>query len=191
MCGWDQRSHSSGSSSSRGSNGKLLTGIPGAGLKAAHIWPARQAESFVLEQLCLTTNNVSSPRNGLLLLASIEDVFDKKQICFIYDPFLQQLKLQILDPSLGTTKYHPGKKFADLQGQPISLPANKFPFRRLLSAHAWTSFSHARQMNWVSQETFDMYKDYAHLSDIATQNNNNADTDPDAEDWGRVYAEGK
>ncbi len=69
----------------------MLTGLTvkddAAVLTAAHIWPTRQAQSPFLKAFRLTEEDVDSPRNGLLLLSAIEQAFDRKQLCFIHNPF--------------------------------------------------------------------------------------------------------
>jgi hypothetical protein len=65
----------------------MITGMTSEGrtLKVAHIWPQSQSRHPELVGYRLTEEDVDSARNGLLLLATIEDAFDCKQLCFFYN----------------------------------------------------------------------------------------------------------
>eukprot|EP00604_Paraphysomonas_vestita_P003331 CAMPEP_0174818550 /NCGR_PEP_ID=MMETSP1107-20130205/1279_1 /TAXON_ID=36770 /ORGANISM="Paraphysomonas vestita, Strain GFlagA" /LENGTH=53 /DNA_ID=CAMNT_0016030559 /DNA_START=612 /DNA_END=770 /DNA_ORIENTATION=+ len=45
-------------------------------------------------------SDIDHVRNGLLLLDPIEQAFDRKDICFLYDPLTNELIAKVLNPSL-------------------------------------------------------------------------------------------
>lgn len=145
----------------------MVTGESGK-LKAAHIWPWAQSKHPSLGKLRIEEPDIDSPRNGLLLLTTIELAFDRKDICFLYDPFNVKFLVNILNPSLKTQQYVDGKCFGDLAGTFLNLPDGKFPFRRLLNTHARASYRNALLAGWISRDTLQAFEDYAHLSDVAT-----------------------
>ena len=83
----------------------MITGMS-TELKTAHIWPASQRTHPSLVKLGLTEMDVDSARNGLLLLAGIEEAFDRKDICFLYnflnesESFPGKLMIRVLNPTL-------------------------------------------------------------------------------------------
>lgn len=107
----------------------MVTGISGK-LKAAHIWPWAQSKHPSLAKLKILETDIDSPQNGLLLLATIEAAFDRKDICFLYNPFKVsesfngKFMLRVLNPALVTQKCVPGGgTFGDLDGKAfLNLP---------------------------------------------------------------------
>lgn len=67
-------------------------------VRASHIY--KHAFPQNLEAFGIDRTEVNSPRNGLLLAQPIEQHFDVKHLCFLYDPMTQQLRLRILNPAL-------------------------------------------------------------------------------------------
>lgn len=65
---------------------------------ASHIY--KHADAKNLDAFGIDPLDVNDPRNGFLLATPIERQFDAKHLCFLYDPFNQQLRLRILNPSL-------------------------------------------------------------------------------------------
>ncbi len=65
----------------------MITGIAttGRALTAGHIWRASHNMNPALRKYGLTAKDVESPRNGLLMLTTIEDAFDAEQLCFFYN----------------------------------------------------------------------------------------------------------
>lgn len=185
---WFTRSHSSGSSNSQRSskfrrkvevhynlNKCMITGMTGEGrtLKAAHIWPRSQSRHPELVGYRLTEEDVDSARNGLLLLATIEDAFDCKRLCFFYNFLKMEFQLQILDPDLLEEEYAPGKKFSELQGRALNFNGRKpteGPFRRLLGHHTKVAIANAHELEWIDETQFEGYKDFSHLFDVAIEN---------------------
>jgi hypothetical protein len=84
-------------------------------------------------------SNEKRIRDGVFLTKGIEEAFDHKQACFLYDMLKKQLVLWVADTSLmskpiaGSDK---PKTFSDVHGQPLRCPPDCLPYRRLLSWHA-------------------------------------------------------
>lgn len=119
----------------------MVTGNTTDRLTAAHIWPSAQGKHPSFLELGFKETEVDSPRNGLLLLTEIENAFDRKDICFLYNPFSPnkffpgKFILRVLNPALlgtpGDANNPPqpslpctpgGPTFADIDGKPLSLP---------------------------------------------------------------------
>jgi hypothetical protein len=68
-------------------------------VRAAHIWKfctqGRGLEAFGLEE-----SDLGSPRNGLLVAEAIEQAFDIKRLCLLWDPLGRRIVLHVLDPAL-------------------------------------------------------------------------------------------
>ncbi|CAF1524010.1 unnamed protein product, partial [Didymodactylos carnosus] len=131
-------------------------------ITAAHIWPSstngRGLSRFRLEAKCLNDS-----RNGLLLHKSIEQGFDRKQICFLYDLNADQLKTRLLCPSIRFEQIDNGITFGDIDGRPLQLPKGVWPYRRLLNWHVIRSFEYAREESWI--DSSECVEDYFHMSD--------------------------
>eukprot|EP01119_Soliformovum_irregulare_P012165 TRINITY_DN3147_c0_g1_i3.p1 TRINITY_DN3147_c0_g1~~TRINITY_DN3147_c0_g1_i3.p1 ORF type:complete len:522 (-),score=57.00 TRINITY_DN3147_c0_g1_i3:61-1626(-) len=113
-------------------------------VRAAHIWMAHTGGKG-LEKFGLSTNDLNHVRNGLLLCKPIEKAFDRKNVCFLWDPFKQALFLHVVNEKLLKVVVHDGTTFADINGAQLQLPANVWPFRRILNWHARCTF-HAWQL---------------------------------------------
>jgi hypothetical protein len=84
------------------------------------------------------------------MYTSIEQAFDQKELCFLYNPFLGKLVLKILhkgDDGIMETMvldkndrklYKNYTQFKDIDGKPLNLPENIYPCRRLLNWHPWS-----------------------------------------------------
>jgi hypothetical protein len=82
------------------------------------------------------------------MYTSIEQAFDRKELCFVYDPFEGKLVLKILHKCAGglmkqmilyrddQKEYNNYTKFKDIDEKPLNLPEDIYPFRRLLNWHA-------------------------------------------------------
>jgi hypothetical protein len=108
--------------------------------------------------------NIDHPRNGLLLLEPIELAFDRKDLCFLYNPTTQQLSARLLNNSLTNEimKAEDGtsfnRTFSSIDGLILQLPNGVYPYRRILSLHAKFSFSRALNRGWIpSTEQFEAY----------------------------------
>lgn len=102
----------------------------------------------------LSPLDIDSPRNGFLALKSIEEAFDRKEVCFLYSPTTQNLHLKVLNPVLLNKKLRKDinctRLFSHVDNAVLRLPAGVFPFRRCLSMHAKLSFSMALDFKWIT-----------------------------------------
>lgn len=117
---------------------------------ASHIVKhSTQGESMPLYGL--SPLDIDSPRNGFLMLKSIEESFDRKEVCFIYNPIDRSLRLKVLNPLLMGKKLHSTEPmtFANVDNAALMLPVDVFPFRRCLNMHAKFSFSRALLFKWI------------------------------------------
>lgn len=139
-------------------------------IRASHIWKYA-THGRDLDEFGLQTDDVSSPRNGLLLAESIEMAFAHKQVCFYYDPFRKKLCVKVLDPSLLDQLVSPSISifFKDIDGAVLRTPDDNhhIPFRRLLNFHAKLAFAEAVTRKWINS-TEAQLEDFFHLSDAGS-----------------------
>jgi len=141
-------------------------------VKASHIWK-HATHGKDMDCFGLSADDLSNPRNGLLLAEPLELAFDSKQACFYFDPFSTQLKFVVLDPQLLANKkpIEPNGygllTWGDVDGKPLLYPKGKEPFKRLLSWHAYCSFKCAKALGWIDQTKYQLFKDYHKLSETA------------------------
>lgn len=135
---------------------------------ASHIWKFSK-RFYGLERLGLTIKDINSPRNGLLLVKAIEEKFDIKDVCFLYDPLKQMIFLKILNPGIFDIVVLPSPKtFREIDGSPLKFPKDRPPFRRILNLHALLSFRHAKAMGWSTVGPDEVVNNYFDLSDTAS-----------------------
>lgn len=142
-------------------------------VRAAHIWKSA-TNGIGLPAFKLEESDVHNERNGLLLFESIEKNFDRKKLCFIYDPFAQVLRLKILCDQLRQVyvvpeenqrkKFNEYRTFDHIDRAILVLPKDVFPFRRLLNWHGRCAYRTARRNRWISDE--ENLEDFFHLSDL-------------------------
>ena len=151
--------------------------LPGSAVRGAHIW-----KSFTngegLEDFCLKRCDVSTARNGFLLANRIEEYFDRKFLCFLYDPLGDRgIFLKVLHPEKLAEEVAPGHSnltFADIDGRPLLFPVVREdepfrgPFRRILSFHARRSYLNAQYNAWLPFGV--SYASYFQLSENASIN---------------------
>ncbi len=124
--------------------GCMVSGEEGNGdrVVVAHIAPA-VSEYSKLAKIGLTPGDVSSPRNGLLLCANIENSYNKLQLTFVKDKniFSSQLVVKIWDSQcLNIPLWNGSTKFiGQYDGSKLNLGEHK-PFMRALSYHAYESY---------------------------------------------------
>jgi len=145
----------------------MLTGnfYPRPEVRASHIIK-RSTDGDTMHLYGLPPN-VDHVRNGLLLLEPIEQAFDRKDICFLYNAISNQLVAKVLNPSLMTELMHKSQPrgttypmtYGSVDGLVLQLPsATTFPYRRALSMHAKFAFSRALHLNWIADSaTLDSY----------------------------------
>ena len=137
---------------------------------ASHIWPSK-TRGKGLPKFGLAISDLTNPRNGFLVLKDIEVKFDRKQLCFLYDPLVTPGKyvVKILDPSiqdLVIRKSKNSRTFQSIDGAELRHPSGKFPYRRLLGFHARCAFAIAREKNWIPPES--IFKEYFDISSTAS-----------------------
>ena len=124
-------------------------------VRSAHIWPARarrSADIKTLELLGLKYEDISSYRNSVLLLRSLEQQFDKQRISFAYNFVDDSFLFHVIDSSLWNTQVAgapAGVTFGSLDRSPLQLPMGKFPFRRLLVYHYAMALDTAGLKHWT------------------------------------------
>ena len=133
-------------------------------VRASHIWKYA-TRGVGLQEFRLNENDISSPRNGMLMCTSIEEAFDVKRLCFLVDKVRQHIiYVKVLDPSLMSMRIRDDHKstFSDIDGKQLHHPDGKMPFRRILDWHAKCAYRSAISRSWIeASETFD---DYFNLS---------------------------
>lgn len=134
-----------------------------AEVRGSHIWK-RATHGKGLAMFGLAERDVHSERNGLLLCVAIEQAFDTKRLCFLYDPLARRTVLRVLDPDLLDKQVYPSsQRFRDIDGRALvfnrssSTVTNppRCPFRRLLHWHAKLSVDHALSMGWLATDDVD------------------------------------
>ena len=122
------------------------------GVHAAHIWP-RHTHGRGLRMFGLEEAFVWEPRNGLLLLSTVERSFDRQRAGFFFNG--QTFVFIVLDPTLMSETVHDTVKFSDLHEKPLHLPANltnPFPCRRLLVWHFTQALEKALKNKWRAED---------------------------------------
>ncbi|KAG2440234.1 hypothetical protein HXX76_004346 [Chlamydomonas incerta] len=164
----------------------LGAGIPPNCLSLAHLCKLSWADG-TCHLLGLSKEDVSSPRNALLLSKPIERAYDNSAVCFYEDPADEKLKLHILWDELKSQKLADcqwlggpkGKSYAelinafgdttygDLEARPLQYYSSTVvPFRRVLSAHAQLSLDRAqRDGKMAGSWTF---QDYRSIENVLT-----------------------
>ncbi len=114
-------------------------------------------------------SNIDDVRNGLLLLQDIELAFDRKDICFLYDPLTLALRAKVLNPRLMEERMptHSFRIFGSVDNQVLCLPPGVFPYRRVLSMHAKLSYSRALHKGWITDT--EELESYFNVSDTGLQ----------------------
>ena len=137
---------------------------------AAHIWMSK-TRGKGLPKFGLSDDDLMTPRNGFLALKDIEDKFDRKQLCFLYNPLSTQGKftVKLLDPAirpLVIRQSRQGKTFAQIDVIVLQHPQLHFPYRRLLGFHARCSYALARIKGWIAEGA--VFAEYFDISETAS-----------------------
>lgn len=121
-------------------------------LRAAHIWPARARDSLA-SLFSLTLADLDSYRNGILMMASLEQQFDRQRVAFSYDLLHDKFIFHVLDRRLnretvrGTTV-----TFGSLESRELLHPPGMVPFRRLLVWHYAGALRKAKSSGWLNDD---------------------------------------
>jgi HNH endonuclease len=151
----------------------MATGIITAynDLRPAHL--VKHSTPQLMSMYNLSPSDVDNPRNGILMLDSIEKAFDHLDVCFLYDPNTSALALKVLNPRLLTKRILPNsvvekRTFSDVSGSQmhIGIPSN-IPYRRILSIHAKFAYARALGEKWI--ENTDTLRTYFSISDAGLQ----------------------
>ena len=121
------------------------------GVHAAHIWP-RHTHGRGLDKFGLEDAFVWEPRNGLLLLSTVERSFDHQRAGFFFNG--QTFVFIVLDPKLMSETVRDAVKFSELHEKPLHLPhnpTNPFPCRRLLVWHFTQALENALVNKWQTE----------------------------------------
>lgn len=73
--------------------------LPSQIVRASHLWK-RSTLGVGLQLLGLDDEDVHNMRNGILVHEQIEMGFDKKDLCFVYNPLTQSTLCKVLSPAL-------------------------------------------------------------------------------------------
>jgi hypothetical protein len=77
----------------------------------------------------------------LILAKPVEEAFDRKRLCFVYNGIEQKFICRVLDPELrSATKW---------DGMPLNLPKDRSPYKRILSWHCICTLHNAIQRGWL------------------------------------------
>lgn len=103
----------------------------------------------------LSPLEIDNPRNGVLMLDSIEKAFDHLDVCFLYNALTQELTLKVMNPAFLSRRILPNSavelsSFADIDGNVLQCGAGALPYRRVLSVHTKFAFSRALSMGWIA-----------------------------------------
>jgi len=135
-------------------------------VKASHIFKF-STHGVGLDDFGLKPEDVRSPRNGLLLAEDLENAFDNRDVCFIYNPIKKQIQVFVLNPEIKDRIVSPSTSltFKDIDGHPLH--CKKMPFRRLLAWHAELALEHALARGWIDSVDKQGYETLLELSEDA------------------------
>jgi len=168
-------------------------------VRAAHIWK-HCTSGRGLPKFGLREEDVTSERNGLLLVTGIERAFDYKRICFLYNGLEKKFYLYVADPSLKDQRLalevdrddvvlveHPELTYGDLHmTYHLYMPENHKPFRRLLYFHAKCTFDEAADKHWpIDKRQWKLYRDlspgWTDTEDASDEEDDGAASGPEGE----------
>jgi len=145
--------------------------FPRKHVRASHIWKYCTLGKY-LPEFGLIEEDVGSPRNGLLLAESIEEKFDSKDVCFIYNAMRKHIQLFVLNPVLLNMEkpvyVSPSDSvtFAQIDGAQLLCGDGK-PFRRILAWHAKLAIDTALSRRWINKADKEGYETLLALSEGA------------------------
>ena len=162
----------------------MLTGEVGNGdvVVAAHIAPAK-SKLRILAYIGMSKEDVSDPRNFLLLAKNVEIAFDAQQISFVKEsPISNDLILKIWDDSVARTpiweltsftgrKSHSREIIGNWKGKRLNLGSHA-PFKRALSYQAYQAYlrhsyvGHTIPLEYGSDTQTDYFKQRKVLKEL-------------------------
>lgn len=127
--------------------------VPYGELRPAHL--VKHSTPHLMTLYGLSPLEIDNPRNGILMLDSIEKAFDHLDVCFLYNAMTQDLTLKVMNPAFQSKRILPNstvelRSFADVDGQVLQCGAGSLPYRRVLSVHTKFAFSRALSMGWIA-----------------------------------------
>ena len=131
-------------------------------LRPAHL--VKHSTPHLMYLYGLSADDINHPRNGMLMLDSIEKGFDHLDVCFLYNVMSQVLVVKVLNPALSSIRILPNspaetRTFSNIDGATV-LINEKMPYRRILSVHAKFAYSRALSKGWIdNNETLATYFD--------------------------------
>eukprot|EP00961_Rhodomonas_salina_P153130 2061775-Rhodomonas_salina.1 len=128
-----------------GSTMCLLTPMEGT---AAHIWPRSRGFCFPSS----SSVSVNHPKNGMFLVKAIEEAFDRRQVCFICDPFTRSIAFKVLNPKLKEQQVGSTTTFGKLDGKCVHFDDDRRPSFALLSRHAQSAIKFAMCEKMISDQ---------------------------------------
>ena len=102
-----------------------------------------------LRDFGLQPKDVNDPQNSLILAKPVEEAFDFKRICFVYNGLTHKLVCRVLYPCLASTGW---------DGMCLNLPPHRWPFRRILSWHCICAIKNAVDLGWPSRMVWLSYR---------------------------------
>ena len=129
------------------------TEVPYKELCPAHL--VKHSTPALMAAYGLSPGLIDNPRNGILILKTIELEFDHKNVCFVRNPITNVIHLRVLNPDINTKRVHPTsvtelRTFADLNDAQLLYLENRWPYRRIPYMHAKFSFARALQHGWIA-----------------------------------------
>jgi hypothetical protein len=145
----------------------MLTGLklPSKHITASHLMKKTKPGS--LRKLGLRPDQISHPRNGLLLAEHVEAAFDAKDVCFEPVPLQNKfLRCCVLNPDILNKPVSSisSETFAThAQDKHLVLSQNK-PFMRVLGYHYDRAMQRAYDNEWIGKQEFEdkvSYRDWS------------------------------
>jgi hypothetical protein len=121
-------------------------------LRPAHL--VKHSTPHLMTLYGLSPLEIDNPRNGILILDSIEKAFDHLDVCFLYNAMTQVLTFKVMNPTFNSKRILPYssaelRTFGDIDGNVLQCAVGCLPYMRVLSVHTKFSFSRALSMGWI------------------------------------------
>lgn len=128
-------------------------------LVAAHLWPKRGNAALLEQHLGVSTSQLRTGRNGLLLCSGIEKAFDALQLTFVLEQ--GQLVCRVLDKKIAQASIFEHKAKGDIvkstrkqdwfetvEGKALHFKTSARPFHRILWLHAICALTQQQLNGW-------------------------------------------